>query len=369
MRFNQPIYVEYAQLERFATALFVRSGLAPEGASLVSRCLVMADLRGVDSHGVTRIPIYVKRLEKGLVNPHPQVRAERVSASVCLVDGDNGMGALVGTRAMEQALSMAGEAGVGVAAVRRSNHYGMAAFYALQALDRGCIGMTMTNAPPTLAPWGGRQALLGTNPLAVAVPAGQHPPIVLDMATSVVARGKIILAAQRGEPIPEGWALDPDGAPTTDARRALAGVVLPFGGPKGSGLAILVDILAGVLTGAAFGRRIGDLYRNFEQAQDVGHFFLALNIATFMPVAEFLRRMDEMIADLKRCAPASGHTEVLLPGEPEARCEAERRRTGIPLSSDVAAALYDVGERLDVPFPEFSGRPIESAPDTTRERP
>lgn len=352
-------YFQAQALADFAAAVFTRAGLPQADAEHVGTSLVKADLRGVDSHGVTRIPIYLERLRRGLVNKQPNIRVFVKGAGVAAVDGDNGMGAVVGRRAMEAAISLAKEAGTGAVAVRGSNHFGTAAEYAYQAVEARCIGVACSNAPPTMAPWGGRVRYFGTNPLAVGVPAGKHRSLVLDMATSSVARGKVILAAKRGEPIPEGWALDPEGRPTTDAEAALAGAVLPFGGPKGSAIALIIDLLSGVLSGANFGPNIPDLYEQLEDRQNLGHFFLAVEIERFMEFGAFTARVDQLLDGLKACPPAAGYEEVLLPGEIETRNQVERLRRGIPVTGEIIERLVAVGEALGVPFPEGSPRPLE----------
>jgi L-2-hydroxycarboxylate dehydrogenase (NAD+) len=218
-------------------------------------------------------------------------------------------------------------------------------------VERGCIGLVLSPASKSLAPFGSREPLFGTNPIAAAVPAGRHAPWTLDMATSVAARGHIRLAARRNEPISEGWALDEDGRPTTDPKRALAGVMLPFAGAKGSALAMLVDILGGVLAGSAFGGEIRDMNKDFTQPQDVGHFFLAFKVAAFMQPAAFAQRMEEAIARLKALKPAEGFSEVLYPGELESRRSETRRAEGIPLTAEIVEALEAVAEARRVPMP------------------
>ena len=229
----------------FCKNVFVKIGVDADKAHLVSDSMVKADLRGVSSHGVTRTRIYVDRIRRGLVDPKAAPEIIRERAATALLDAKNGIGQVVSQYAIEIAIKKAREVGVGFVGVAHSNHFGMAAYYTLQAVGEGMIGVAMTNAPATMAPWGARLPYMGTNPLSVAVPADKRLPIVLDMATSVVARGKIILAAQKGEKIPEGWAIDKEGRVTTDPKAALEGAVLPFGGPKGSAIAILIDVLSG----------------------------------------------------------------------------------------------------------------------------
>jgi LDH2 family malate/lactate/ureidoglycolate dehydrogenase len=338
-------------LNALTAAIFRAEGLPQADAMVVAESLVSANLRGVDTHGVARVPAYVERFRTRLVEPAPTIAVEARMPWAVAVDGGNGMGPVVAHRAMAEAVQRAERLGIGAATVRRSNHYGMASFYALQAVPHGCIGVSLSPASRSLAPFGSREPLFGTNPIAVAVPAGRHAPWVMDMATSVAARGHIRLAARHGEPIPEGWALDAEGRPTTDAEAAMAGVMLPFSGVKGSAIAMLVDILGGVLSGSAFAGEIRDMNTDFEAPQDVGHFFLAMKIEAFMAPAEFAARMEEAIARLKALQPAAGFTEVLYPGEPEARKEADRRANGIPLSSQVGAALAEAAGAAGLAMP------------------
>src|SRR5918999_1653721 len=335
-------------LRAFCEEIFRSCGMAGEDAHIVADSLVQANLRGVDSHGVTRVGIYVKRLKMVLVNPHPSVEVVRESAATLLVDGDNGMGQVVGVRALDLGLDKARESGAVSVGVRRSNHYGAGAYYVQRAVDRNTIAFAYSNAPPTMAPWGGVNPYVGTNPYAYGVPAGEHQPIILDMATSIVARGKIILAAERDEPIPEGWAVDIEGNPTTDAREALEGSVLPFGGPKGYAISLMIDIMAGALTGAGFGPRVNSLYDNFDEPQNVGAFFQLVDIGRFADPVTFKARIDQMIEEIKSTRKAVGTEEIFLPGEIEFRNEQQRRASGIPLGAETAAELREVGRSCGV---------------------
>ncbi len=353
-------YLPAAALVEFTRRIFERLGLTEPHAAVVADCLVRANLRGLDSHGVMRIPIYAKRLRLGLVNPRPTLNPVRVAQSAARLDGEDGMGMVVGTHAMETAIGLAREMGVGLVGVRRSTHYGMAAYYVLQAIAADHIGFAFTNSSPGMAPFGGRKPILGVNPLAVGVPAGDRLPFVLDMAMSVTARGKMRLAAMHGQPISSGLGLDAQGQATTDGMQVFGGgSVLPFGGPKGSGLAVWMEIMGGVLTGAAFAGEMRSLYEDFSGPQGIGHVFMAMRPDLFVPMAEFKRRMDCMIDRLKDSEPAEGCDEVLMPGEPEARCEVERRRTGIPISPEVLASLEAEAAALGVPLPECSAIPLD----------
>jgi LDH2 family malate/lactate/ureidoglycolate dehydrogenase len=270
-----------------------------------------------------------------------------------LIDGDNGLGPVVGARAMEAAVNLARQHGTGLVGVRNSNHFGPAAYYVEKAVRDGCIGVALSNAPPNMAPFGGRTRFLGTNPVSVGVPAGAEAPLIFDASTSVVARGKIIVAAQRQEAIPEGWAIDPEGRPTTDPDQALAGAVLPFGGPKGSALSFIVDILCGVMTGAAFALHLNTL-EDLASVQNVGHILAAVRTDLFIPDHEFRSRMDAILQMLKASPPAPGCDRVLVPGEMELACEQRNRGQGIALAGATVTQLTALGEELRVPFPSPS---------------
>jgi L-2-hydroxycarboxylate dehydrogenase (NAD+) len=341
-----PLYVDAERLRRFVASLFSADGLPVNDADTVAACLVRANLRGIDTHGVFRVPTYLKRLRAGVNNPRPDISVRRVAHAAAHVDGDNGMGAVVGTHAMAEAVTIARETGTALVSVANSNHYGMAAFYVLQALEAGLIGMAFTNSSPALPPWGGRAPFFGTSPLAVAVPAGAQPAYVLDMAMSVLARGNVYMAAQAGRTIAPGLALDAEGRPTDDPHALLAGgTMLPFGGVKGAALSMLMDILGGVLSGAAFAGRVGNPHSSFDRPQNVGHLFLCIRPDLFMTLDQFKARMDELIVTMKQQPKAQGIDEILVPGEREARRERERRERGIPLSLDVLDALNTEAER------------------------
>lgn len=345
-------------LRSFCQEIFVSCGMAPEDAYIVADGLVQSNLRGVDSHGVTRVGIYVKRLKMGLVNPRPDIKVVRESAATLLVDGDNGMGQVVGVRALDLGLDRAKESGAVSVGVRRSNHYGAGAYYVQRAVARDTIAFAYSNAPPTMAPWGGVDPYIGTNPYAYGVPAGEYHPIIVDMATSIVARGKIILAAERGEDIPRGWAIDKHGGPTTNAQEALAGSVLPFGGPKGYALSLMIDIMAGALTGAGFGPKINSLYDNFDEPQNVGAFFQLIDLSHFTDPTTFRARIDRMIEEIKSSRKAVGTEELFLPGELEFRMEQEREASGIPIGAETVAELRETGKSCGVDITEFVSQEV-----------
>ncbi len=333
--------IPYEELLDRVRRIFAGHGMPAADSDRVAECLIQADLRGIASHGINRIPIYTKRFGLKLVNPRPGLKINAPTPVVAHVDGDNGMGFIVGTRAMEVAIAAASTYGVGLALASHSNHFGIAANYLLQALHTGMASMVLTNASPAMPIWGGRTPFLGTSPLGMAVPGGNLPPLVLDMATAVAARGKIRRAAERGESIPEGWALDEHGRPTTDAAAAYRGTLLPLAGPKGSGLSLLMEALAGVMSGAAFGGEVKNQYLDFTTPQNVGHFFLVFRPDLFVTRDEYRERMDELVARAKAGPLAQGFDEILMPGERESRMAESRRKTGVPISAQDSEMLLN----------------------------
>lgn len=349
------------ELLKFAQETFLSLGLPSDDARLVADGLIEADLRGLASHGVARIPIYAKRLGCGTVNPRPNISISQAAPVVALVDGDDGMGFVVGNRAMAKAIELANSFGLGLVGVRRSTHYGMGAIYVLQAIEAGMISLAFTNSSPAIPVWGGRDVFLGAAPFAAGAPGGAKGPYVLDMAMTIIARGKIRLAAQRGDPIPLGLALDSGGHPTTDAKKAFEGVCLPFGGTKGAALSMLMDILCGVFTGANYGGDVKSLYFDFSGPQNVGHFFLVMKPDLFISAEEFATRMDTLVERVKDCPRAAGVDEILMPGEPEFRKKEELSKAGIPLTRDIVEALQIEAEKLGLDFPRPMTSPVLTA--------
>jgi LDH2 family malate/lactate/ureidoglycolate dehydrogenase len=341
------------RLEEVVAGIFSALGVPAEDAAAVGHYLVLADLRGVATHGVSRIPIYAERIRLGVVTAAPDIRIRRPMPAAVHVDGDNGLGFIVARRAMQEAIAAAAQCGIGMASVSNSTHFGMAAAYLLEAVEAGYAAFVFTNASPSMPVWGGRTPFLGTSPFAFGAPGGEgSPPVILDMATSVVARGKIRRAAQKGEPIPAGWALDADGKETTDANRAYAGIVLPLGGPKGSGLSLMMEVIAGVMSGSAYGGKVGDQYRQLDQPQNVGHSFIVFKPDLFLDGASYRERMDDLIGRARDCPRVNEDQPILMPGEPEATRMAERLRDGIPLAGEELAMLEEqariAGFALDV---------------------
>jgi L-2-hydroxycarboxylate dehydrogenase (NAD+) len=353
-RAASPCHVSPDDLEPFVARIFASHGVPDADAARVAQCLVQADLRGVSSHGVGRIPIYTERLRRGLVKARPEIRIERPTTVTAQVDGDNGLGFVVATAAMAEGIRIARDHGIGFVAAQHSAHFGMAASYLLQAVEAGLSAFVFTNASPAMPIWGGREPFLGTSPFAFAAPAGErHPGILLDMATSVVARGKIRRAAQKGEPIPLGWALDAEGKPTTDAQKGYDGIILPLGGPKGSGLSLMMEVLAGVMSGAAFGGQVRNQYSDFDEPQNVGHCFIVMRPDLFVGAEAYRARIDQLIDRAKSTGRAEGIEEILMPGEPESRAEAARRLHGVPLAADDVASLIAEADRAGLDHPAF----------------
>lgn len=322
--------------------------LPAKDAERVAECLVDADLRGVSSHGITRLPLYVRRLREGLVNRSPKLEVTFAAPGVAHLDGDNGMGYVVATRAMEVGLEIAQKLGVAMVTANHSNHFGMAASYVKQALDAGFGAIVLTNAPPLMPVWGGRTPFLGTSPFAMGVPGGKQP-LLLDMATSVVAFGKIRRAARLGQKIPADWALDAKGRSTTEPQAVLdGGVILPMAGAKGSGLALLIEAVTGVMAGAAFGGKIPNPNDNFTDAQNVGHFFLVFNPSAWMPQQEYLARLDELVEGAKSTEKAEGVEEIFMPGEIEDKRAEKNSREGIELPLLEVEMLRAEGEKAGV---------------------
>lgn len=344
------IRVDHERLIRFVSRAFEKLGVPAEDAAIAANVLVQADLRGVDTHGVIRFNPYgwyVKWLSEGSMTARPNLRIMRESHSTALLDGDRGIGMVIGHRAMELAIRKARETGVGLVAVRNSRHYGMSAYYAMMALQHDMIGIAMTNASRQVVPTFGREARFGTNPMCFAVPALEERPFVLDMATTTAAAGKLELAARQGKTIPLGWALNEHAAATDDPRTAQqARRLLPLGGSrqggshKGYGLAIVVEILCGVLSGTLTA---------LDADQDPrGHFFAAIRLDQFRPSGEFKRDMDRLIRELKLTPPIEGQSRVYVAGEIEFETAEERSERGVPLLPSVLKGLREVGTQLGI---------------------
>jgi len=333
------------RLQAFVAAALERASVPGPDAALVADTLVRADLWGHQSHGVLRLPWYLARLRSGAMAAVTAPELVVDAGAVAVLDGKDGIGQVLAARCAREAVARARAHGVGAVAVRNSGHFGTAMYYTRMAAREDCVAFLSTNASPAMAPWGGRRKAVGSNPWSIAAPAGKHPAMVLDIANSGVARGKMYLARNQGLPIPLGWALDAAGAPTTDPAAAIAGISLPMAGHKGYAISVMMDMLSGVLTGSAFGTGVNGPYVP-DRVSGAGHFMIALDIARFMPLAEFNARMEQLVAELKAVPLAQGFEEIFYPGEREARNEAKHLAEGLTLPEDTLAGLAAIAREL-----------------------
>jgi len=340
--------VPYEQLVAYVQGVLGAAGVPPEDAAVVADCLTMANLSGVDSHGVVRLAHYVRRLHNGTIKARPTITFEKRAPSLGIVDGGDGLGHVVTWRACDEAMRLAEESGSGVIGIRNSSHFGMAAFYINRLVSNGYIGMAMTDTDAFLIPFGGRKAFFGTNPIAIGFPT-DGIPLILDMATTSIPYGRIELAKREGREIPPDWGLDAEGNPTTDPN-AIAGLH-PIAGPKGSGLAMVIGIFCSVLTAMPWGPHINKMYGEMEGRRELGHFILALDLKRLMPLDAFKQRLGEMIAELHQVPPVEGFSQVYYPGEVEGERRARRRAEGIPIDPGLYQELAELGQRFNVPFP------------------
>ncbi len=339
--------VHDAALSDLVTAIFLRCGMSADDAAYLASTLVHADVRGVHSHGVLRVPEYVKKLTVGGVDPRGAPSVVRDFGACQVVDGGNSMGQIGVRFAMDQAIARAATTGIAAVAVRGSNHCGALAAYVLQAVAHDTIGIVTTNALPTMAPWGGAQRLLGINPLGLGIPAGDEWPIVYDAAFSASAHGKIRVYQQRGQALPEGWALDANGHPTTDPAAAIDGLLLPIGEFKGANLAFIMGILSSMLSGASYGTELGDMYAGPSAGCD-GHFVSAIRIEAFEDPSRFKARVDAAVRELHSTQLAPGFDRVYAPGEKEFLCERDYREHGIPLTRQTLDDVLATARALDI---------------------
>jgi L-2-hydroxycarboxylate dehydrogenase (NAD+) len=341
--------VTAAQLAAFIDRAFVAAGLPQTDAEQLAGLMVEADLRGSDTHGVIRLPLYVRRLRAGGVNARPDIRVVSNRPSAALIDGDNGMGHLVMRRAAHVAIEKAKTTGVGWVGARMSNHAGPAALYVTMPLHHDMIGLYFAVGSNNHLPaWGSSESLLGTNPMAVAVPALEEPPIVLDMAPTVAAYGKVRLKAQRGEAMPVGWMIDREGKPLTDPKRADEGHLLPIGDYKGYGLSLIIGLLAGALNRAAIGRQVIDFVKETGSVTNTGQAIAAIAIETFMPPAEFKRAVDGLIRDIRNSRRLPGVERIWLPGEQSHAKLLDRRTHGVPMPKALRESLDAVAADLAI---------------------
>ena len=339
---------ESEKLKSFCTAVMEAAGLNEEESRRFADSLVNADLRGVGSHGVTRLKTYYQRLRDGLVDANAKPEIVSGAPSLLLVDGKNAMGVSSASYAMRECIERAKQTGACFAAVKGGNHFGYAAYFAEQAASAGMIGIAMANGPVAIPPIGGKAPILGTNPLAVVIPAGNALPLELDMATSVVARGKVKLAEKEGKPIPLGWGVDAGGNPTTDP--AAVKCVLPFGGAKGFGIGLIIEVLCSCLSGAKNSQTLGSFYDFSGKHQDSGFFVGALNIGAVLPMEQFAASIEALFASIKASPKADGVEEIFIPGEIELRRLEKGRQEGLSIPPAVLKELEELSAETGVPF-------------------
>lgn len=337
--------IPHEALTTFAAACLERLGLTVADARLVAETLVASNLRGVDSHGVVRLPHYAMRLRKGSVKARPNITVARTASGTAMVEGDQGMGQLVAVRAMDEAIALARETGVGAVGAKNSSHCGACAWFVEQAIGAGMVGIALTHADPIMVPTGMKHIFLGSNPIAFGAPGGDAP-LVIDMATTNVALGKVIVARQEGKPIPPDWGVDTDGKPTTDAN-AVKGLA-PMAGAKGYALATMIEVMCAHLTGVPFGRYMNRMYTDLDTPRNLGHFMIAIDIARFTNPAMFRAAVDLFVRDVHSAEPSDPGRPPLAPGEPERLTAETRRRDGVPLGEGVLADLNKLAGELSV---------------------
>lgn len=336
-------------MQAFIARCFTACGLPAADADKAATLMARADLMGQDGHGVFRLPQYVRRIREGGLNVTPQIRRLEDRTSTALIDGDNGLGHLVMSHATELAMDKAASSGVAWVGARWSNHAGPASLYAMMPLERDMIGIYVAvGSANHLPPWGGTDMLLSTNPIAIAIPSANNPPIVLDMATTVAAYGKVKTAAQSGEMMPEGWMMDRKGQPLTDPKKASEGFLLPIGGYKGYGLALIIGLLAGNLNGAAMGKDVIDFNNDDTSETNTGHAIVAINIEAFQDLKEFKLGMDTLIRDIRGSQRLPGVDRIRLPGEGTHKARADREKNGIPMPPALLTALDQLAAELKV---------------------
>jgi LDH2 family malate/lactate/ureidoglycolate dehydrogenase len=345
-----PHTVHADALTRFGTDVLRTLDVPEPDAHRLADSLVVAELWGHSSHGMLRLPWYVERLRRGAMKARTAATVVQDSGAIVVLDGQDGIGQVLTQQAIELGVERARRHGISAVAVRHSNHFGTAAYFTRQAAAAGCVALLTTNASPAMAPWGGREKALGTNPWSIAAPAGRHGVAVMDIANTAVARGKIYLAAERGEPIPAGWAADAQGTPTTRAEDAVHGLILPMAGHKGYVISFMMDVLSGVLTGSHFGADIAGPYQP-DRRSGCGHLLLTIDIAAMQPRATFESRMEALIDQTKAVPRAPGVEEIFFPGELEDRHTLRLRERGITLADTTWNSLRQLATDSGIGLP------------------
>jgi L-2-hydroxycarboxylate dehydrogenase (NAD+) len=356
------IVFSYKELYRFTQQVFLNIGCSVADATLATEVLLSADVRGIDSHGIARLIGYVRLWESKRVKPNPEIRVVHETPSTATIDGDSGLGLVVGPKAMEIAIKKAREVGTGWVSVQNSNHYGIAGYHAMKALANDMIGISMTNGSALVAPTFSKERLLGTNPIAIAIPAGEEPAFVADFATTTAANGKLEILQRKSEQAPAGWIQTKEGMPSTDPHEVRnGGSLLPLGGDrehgshKGYALGAIVDIFSAVLSGANYGPWVPPFPAYIPMPEGmpgkgIGHFFGAMRIDAFRPASEFKQHMDNWIRRFRSSKSTEGHPSVIIPGDPEREIEKERYQSGVPLLEPVVKDLHYLAEKFNIPF-------------------
>jgi len=337
-------------LRTFGESVLMATGVPQSDAFLLADSLVAAELWGHSSHGMLRLPWYVERLRSGAMKAVTQAETVVDNGAMVVLDGRDGIGQVLTAQATQLGVERARKHGISAIGVRNSNHFGTAAYFTREAAKEGCVAFMATNASPAMAPWGGREKLIGTNPWSISAPAGRHGVAVMDIANTAVARGKIYLAAERGEPIPDSWAADERGRPTTNAKDAIHGLILPMAGHKGYIISFMMDVLAGVLTGSQFGSGVAGPYDPTRQS-GCGHMVITIDVSAMMPREEFERRMEALIDEVKAVPAADGVSEIFFPGEIEDRNTAANLKKGIQVADQTWQSLVQLAEQTNTPLP------------------
>lgn len=348
------LLISYEELSEIGIKALELVSVPTGDAQTTIDILLYADLRGIDTHGIQRLLMYIPRLRKGLMNPNPNIEVQTLSPVIRLVHGDDGLGQVVAARGMEEAICVAKEWGAAFVGCKDSSHFGAAAAFAQMACDEKLVSIVTTNAFPSMAPWGGLKNMVGNNPFAIGAPCDGEPPFILDIALSVSSRGRIRNLAGKKEKIPEGWAIDANGMSTTDPLEALKGFVLPIGNHKGYGLALAIDIISGVLTGSGFADGIKSMIQQWNEPQHVGHSMIVIDPCRFMPWELFSDRMRQLRQSMRSVPPIDPKAPVLTPWEREAKIEKARRHGGVPIPTNAFQALKGLAcGQYDYEMPKY----------------
>ena len=343
---NETKLINGKKMNDFVFKVLLKAGVNKNDSKLVANSLVDGELYGFYSHGVMRLAHYLKRVKAGTIKKNPKVRVIKKHGSTALIDGDHGFGHAISMTAVKEAIKIASKSGIGMVGVKNSSHFGMAGVMALEAVKKDMICIAIGHTDASVVPFGGRIPAIGTNPICVAVPCDKKNPVLLDMATSVASLGKIIVARKKGEPVPSDWGVDADGVPTTDPNKIV--YLLPMAGPKGYGLAFIVDILCGPLTGALFGIRLPKMYGDYNKFRMIGHIFIVIDPRSFVPLKEFKKNVGNMVDDIHSIPPAKGFTSVMVPGEREFASYEKNIKNGFALAEETYADLEAIAKEYDV---------------------